>query len=327
MSQTCVVVVFFVLSHCFCAECYSQIASLSEIVGEHSRINENAINSGGYSRTTSLVNRSSEAVANSRVLVDYKSGSVLFENREHKGSPFYVNSLYSINPRYCFKLTSKGNADWVLFKYVISDSPELNLKNVGLGADYTRPQNMKDNVSVFPSFRALGGTSISLPNLFKFKQISNATTKQLTSSEIELTFDRTIAWGYDPDGEMSLAGKKTKCRMVLNSSPPYLPVSFSESYEKQLTITGTFEYEKPGQYSGRIIQRITEDWQDNKSELTAATALVVGAPPKREFLLSNYGFNEPSELRDTGMSTFWIFVSLGVMFVLAGVLLRFFRRK
>lgn len=326
MSPIRVIAVFFSLLYGFCVECYSQTASFDDVVGAHSRINENVVNAGGYSLTTSD-KRSGEVIASSRILVDYKSGSVLLENRRFTGAPVFVNTLYSISPRYCFKLTSKGDANWNLFKYVISDSPDLNMKNVGLDADYTRPENMKDNVSVFPSFRAIGGTKISLPNLFKFKRISNASIKQLNSSEIELTFDRVISWGYEPGGERSLAGEKTRCRMVLNSSSPYLPVSFSESYENQFKISSSFEYEKQGQYDGRIVERVTEHWQNNSPDLVITREMVTGIPAKREFLLSNYGFNEPSELRDEGLSPVLIFASLGAAFFLLGSIFLFFRRK
>ncbi len=326
MGQTRIIIVLFGLFYGWCVECYSQTPAWSEIVDAHSAINENAVKANGYSRTTS-VNQAGEIIASSRMLVDYKSGSALLENRRLTGSPYFVNTVYSINPRYCFKLTSKGDAEWGLFKYVLSDSPELNLAKVGLGADYARPQNMKENVAVFPSFRAIGGTDISLPHLSKFKRISNASTKLLNSSEIELTFDRTISWGYDPSGEASLEGKKTTCRMVLNSASPYLPVSFSENYENQIKIISSFEYEKLGQYEGRIVERVKEDWQDKSSELVITQDLVVGIPPKREFLLSSYGFNEPSEFRDEGFSPFLIFASVGGLFFLLGGMFLLFRRK
>jgi hypothetical protein len=325
MRVICITTIFLFIGNCG-SECKAQERSFEEIVRSHSQINEAIVSAGGFS-ISSTVNRLNEPVTFSRMLVDYKLGSVVLENRESLESSYFVNTVYSINPRYAFKLTSKGKAEWELFKYVISDSPDLNLKNVGLGVEYTRPLNMLDNVAIFPSVRALGESRISLPNLAKFREMSDPRVSQLNASQIELVFERTIAGGYDPDGLKALAGKKSKCRFVLNSSPPYLPINFSETCGQELTLNSTIEYEEPTYYSGKIVERVTEFWENKKMDLVVKTDLAIGAPPKREFLLSNYGFNEPSELNKPLNSAWIIFLVAGLLLIGAAVFLRSFRAR
>jgi hypothetical protein len=292
----------------FCSQIsLSDANDLKSVRDAHQRFSDEILSRGGYRIVTSEIDPQNGRRIERKKLVSLTGDNYLFENRRI-GYDTFANSVNAVSDEYCFQLKCVGGNPWTLGRYALSDSKDVDMKRLGFDVEYRRPSQMMENAVLYPSLRGIASNQLSIPALMKDNRIRNPTVVQKTNEVITIKFQRKLYQGVANNSPLS--DQWSDVKITFQNVAPMLPILLEEQVAT-LSLISEIEWTTKQNGDHDVRQAIKEMNGSETTMLEVKQSLIVGAPSKSDFLLSAYGFAEPSELNNKRSPSWYLWLFCG----------------